>query len=62
MNGNGDVERVLTPVGDPVFVKCARYLARLAADKFYGRVTIQFESGTIQIVRQEQTLKPGDLG
>jgi hypothetical protein len=57
--GNG--QETLTRESDPVFVRCARYLARLAAQKFYGRVTFHVESGNITVVRQEQTLKPGDL-
>ena len=42
-------------------VKVARYLVKLAAEKFYGKVTLVYEQGTIKMVRLDKSIRPDDL-
>jgi len=37
------------------------YLRDLASQKFWGTVTLKFESGEIVHVKQEENLKPSEL-
>jgi len=39
-----------------------RLLAKLVRERFFGKVTISFEAGSIVTLRKEQTLKPNELG
>lgn len=43
------------------YVPLLRYVQRLAAERFFGDVVIQFTKGEITLIRVEQTLKPFDL-
>jgi hypothetical protein len=45
----------------PQYVGIIRYFERLAAERFFGDVVIQFTKGELTLVRVEQTLKPFDL-
>ena len=39
-----------------------RLLVRLGRERFFGKLTISFEAGSIVTLRKEQTLKPNELG
>lgn len=46
----------------PIILKMADHLVKLASEGFYGRVIVIFEAGIIRTIKQERTLKPDDLG
>lgn len=37
------------------------FLRRLASDRYFGRVEFSFQSGHVVNIRQEQSMKVGDL-
>lgn len=47
---------------DSALTHTIRLLAGLVRERFFGKVTISFEAGSIVTLRKEQTLKPNELG
>jgi hypothetical protein len=35
-------------------------IRRLASDRFYGSLTLKFESGQVVVLKKEETIKPKD--
>ncbi len=54
-------DTVLTGPEESAIVRVAQYLAQLSSARYYGKVTIVFETGQIRLIRQEQTIRPDDL-
>jgi hypothetical protein len=48
-------------VGPSPILRLLRYLDRLAASTFYGKVTVSFQNGRVCDVRTEQTKKLDEL-
>lgn len=36
------------------------HLRQLAAERFYGSVTVKFEAGKVVCMKKEETIKPGN--
>jgi hypothetical protein len=49
------------PTSQIALTQTTRLLAKLARERFYGKLTISFEAGNIVSLRKEETLKPADL-
>jgi hypothetical protein len=39
-----------------------RFLARLGRERFFGKVTVNFQDGKILLLHKEESIKPADLG
>ena len=49
------------PLGLDDLSSVLNFIQRLAADAYFGRVELSFQSGHIVNIRQERSLKPHDL-
>ncbi len=52
--------RVVEVLG-PELAASATFVKRLALTKFFGKVTLEMQSGIVCIVRSEQVMKPSEL-
>jgi hypothetical protein len=49
------------PSLESALAQTIRLLARLGKERFFGKVTVNFQDGKIMLLHKEESIKPADL-
>jgi hypothetical protein len=49
------------PAVESAMAQTIRLLARLGRERFFGKVTVNFQDGKIMLIHKEESIKPADL-
>jgi hypothetical protein len=49
------------PSVESALTQTIRFLARLGRERFFGKVTVNFQDGKIMLLHKEESIKPADL-